>query len=351
MSNAWNRLSTRERNLAVLVATLLVAGVALLLVRHAQENLDLLDTAIDQRTQTLINYTNQMARSQSVDQAYARVAAQHSSAWTEAEIHDRLRQEIYRIAMKDPPAEGEPVSSRDEDLLVTIPTLRQGTLQKGGDGYREYQLSIQIPTTDIESMITFLERLQASTHSLRIDGLQLFRSPTTTPVSAVINITRTVVDRAPDALLDAGPAGAAPSAVGGQYVFGKATEDWHAEGCTVTLSETHATAGPDCIQAVATQANAVVFLSEALDTGQKYVLCVDLTATGPAELRIMQDGTVAPQGAVKIEGDGVTRQYRIDFAVPPMREFQATVCLPYILIEQASSEVFIDSIVIRKVTG
>jgi len=158
MSSLWEHLSERERWLAIATAGVIGLALALLVGMRVIAYLRDLDRTVARLEQDIENYAEQDARGVSVGRAYAGVAAQHSSAWTEAEIHNRLRQEIYRLALEDP--DGPPDSP---NKLVEIPTLRQGALRDTGHGYREYQLSIKIPQTDIYSLVLFLIRLQAST--------------------------------------------------------------------------------------------------------------------------------------------------------------------------------------------
>lgn len=197
MHNFWRNLNPRERRLAIGVVCLLAIGVATTVAKRASDRLRDLDGTIQQSQSILIEYTQLVARSQSVDEAYRRIASQHSSAWSEAEIHDRIRQEVYRQAMRTPPPEGVPFSPSDSEELVSIPTLQQGTLRTDPRGFREYQLNLAIPPAPVENLFAFLERLQGSAQSLRIDRLELFRDPMLEDVTAIIDITRTVVDDLP----------------------------------------------------------------------------------------------------------------------------------------------------------
>ena len=194
----WNRLSARERMLAFATCGVVAAFLVFTVVRAGLSGIRELDAEIDRLQETIINCANQMARREAVEEQYAKVAAQHSSAWTEPEIHDRLRQEIYRLARREPPPLDERGISVDNagstDNLVEIPALGKGEMAEGGAGYRQYRIPLRIPAVGIKPIIDFLERLQQSPQSLRVDKLELSRMPESDQVAANIVITRTIAD-------------------------------------------------------------------------------------------------------------------------------------------------------------
>ena len=348
--NQWQKLSARERTLAATVVVLLVVGLAAIFVHGAVVRVQELDDMIAQRQESLIKYRKLVARSQSVDEEYAQVAAQHSSKWTGAEIHDRLRNEIYRLAMKDPPPVGTPFSPNLGESLVSIPTLRQGALKKGGEGYREYQLPLRLPGALVENMVTFLERLQASRQSLRIDRLQLARAPGQPSVTAMLEVTRTVVDGAPKL-----PEGeVSPYLPGTRYAAvraaGTVQEDWQAQGCEVTQVAEHATQGPDCLKARASEPGATLFLREELAPETEYDVYLDVTAFGPGELGVVRGSDEAPyEGAQELVSDGKARQYRLRFTTPPAPDNE--VLVPFVTLGEAGAEVYIDNVLLRRTVG
>ncbi len=348
MVSQLQKLSPRERKLALAVVLLMAGGLIVILTHRALARIQELDQAIAQRQDTLIAYTRLLARSQSVDEAYARVAAQHSSAWTEAEIHDRLRQEIYRLAMKNPPPIGTPFSPSKSDILVSIPVLRQGTLKTGEEGYREYQLNIKLPGTTVDNIFTFLERLQGSDQSLRIDGLRLTRSPTQELVSAVIDVTRTVVDD---------PSETSREDIG-SYIpktwpeLGTLLDDWQWEGCELSQVPQYVTRGTDSLKVHASVPGATLFLREELDTGMTHELSLDIIAFGPARIDVMNEANGALyKGAAEVISDGQLRQYQLRFAVPAMREPRTRLRLPLITLIEEGSEVYIDNVMVKKSMG
>ncbi len=155
------RMSQRERYLAYAVAGLLSLSLCVVVVRGAYDYVQELDHSIDRLQEDIVNYRYQIAHRQEVEALYARVAKQHSSKWTEAEIHDRLRQEIYRLAQMTPPAldeNGIPVQvSAQGGSLVDIPTLRQGALLEGGEDFRQYQLEFRIERAEFNNVVAFVE--------------------------------------------------------------------------------------------------------------------------------------------------------------------------------------------------
>jgi len=202
----WCLRSPREQLLAAAVVCLATAMLLVLGAREAWRTLDRLDREIARLSGDLVNHHYQIARRQSVDARFVAVANQHSSAWSESEIRDRLRQEIYRLANRVPPgldAQGIPLSTGGEGgALVSIPKLAQGRLKESGGGFREYQISVHIPAAPIADMLAYLERLQESPQSLRLDRIDLRRDPARSEVSADLDITRIVIDTDAAGLLE-----------------------------------------------------------------------------------------------------------------------------------------------------
>jgi type II secretory pathway component PulM len=185
VNELWKSRTASERRLALIALTLAVASAVYLIVVPALRSLAELDRQIEQREQELITDTELAARSETVDREFAKIATEHSSKWSKQEIHDRLRQEIDRLALQDPKGGGAP--------LVQIPVLPAGKLIEGGKDFREYQLTFKLKPAPIGAVIEYLKRLHESPQALRIDGLELTRAPDSTLVVAQIDVTRTVV--------------------------------------------------------------------------------------------------------------------------------------------------------------
>ena len=347
MSEYWGKLSERERRLALATVAVIVVAFALMMVFRAVTRIRELDHAIGRLEDAFMNYKRQEARGVSVDKAFAQVAAQHSSAWTEAEIHNRLREEIYRLQLEDPDA--PPESGKK---LVEIPTLRQGTLKDGGAGYREYQLSIKIPSSDVYSVIIFLMRLQQSQQTLRIDGLDIARAPESQLVSATINVTRTVVSGAPAA------EGETPVAQKQEPPLvdwdGSRMDDWRADGCEVAAAAEigeMAASGGSCLKAQAQKAEASVFMVREVDGGATYELTTQVAATGKAQLRIVNDSDGKPlEGEQELTGDGQVYRYRMAFTAPGEAGSKLKLRVPAVTIPDAGTVVYVDNVTLRKVT-
>jgi hypothetical protein len=345
VSNFWEKLSPRERYLFLATMGLVLAGITILLVSRAVGRVRELNHTIDRLEENLLRCKELDARGVSVEKAFGEVAAQHSSAWTEAEIHDKLRQEIYRLALEDPNG-----SSDSGSKLVDIPTLRQGKLNDSGLGYREYQMDIKIPSSDIYSIIIFLMRLQQSPQSLRIDGLDIGRSPESQLCSATISVTRTVVGGAADA-------GEAPVPIPKQAPAlaawdGSRVEDWQNDGCDLSLVseiDNQAVEGGSCLRAVARQADANTFMRQEVEARSSYELALDVTAKGNVDLLVADDATGQPyEGTQELTNDGKTYRLQIHFTVPGEAGDKVKIRAPLLHLKDAGAQVYVDNVVLRK---
>lgn len=190
MSSLANMNPRERRLLGATIAVLAIAAV-FLGARGALANLRGLDGRIDELEFELENLEQQQVQRSAVDVAYQAVVTEHSSRLTVAEIHDHLRREIYNLAQVDlPAAEDQPASTMQ---LVSIPTLEMGEL-KEGDGHREYRIQFDIPVARLDLLISFLQRVESSDQLLRIDRLDIGRTPGSQSVNASLEITRTVLD-------------------------------------------------------------------------------------------------------------------------------------------------------------
>ncbi len=344
MSNLWNSLSSRERALALGAAAAVFLAVVMFVGVRAVGRVRDYDRVIDRLEQQYLSLREaQDGRGASVDKAFAEVGMHHSSAWTEAEIHNRLRDEIYRLAMEDEsavPGEGK--------KLVDIPTLRQGTLKDSGEGYRQYELTIKIPSTDIYSLIIFLMRLQASPQTLRIDGLDLARPSESNLLSASINVTRTVVDGAAT-VSDDGTAAQAPEPAA--QVAPVATwngghkEDWQSKGCDLVADGEAAG-----LTIKATGGEGAAYMVQDLNGGTAYELTAEVVAKGKATLEVLSDADGEPyKGSVECPNDGEAYQLRLVFTTGKSPGERTKVRLPAIVLQGADSQAHIGNVVIKQV--
>jgi len=344
LNNLWSKLAPRERRLAVGVAIALLFMLITTTAVRSIRSLNELDDSIDRIESDLRMYTELEARRLNVQQAYSVVAQQHSSEWTETEINNRLRQEIYRLARMKPDA---PADTQQENL-VEIPILRQGVLRNSGQGYREYRLNVNIPLTNLPALIEFLIRLQSSPQSLRIDGLEIARAPQSTAVSARLDVTRTVVDGVEGEQEPPAPQQA-------ETWDGATIDRWKAEGCEIALSPDingiAATGG--CIKAVATAPGGSFSMSAGLDEPGTYEVEVEAVATGPARLEVKNETTGQLfDGSADIAGDSLAYRYKLQFEVPGSDEAGLTrIAVPHVTVADAGTQVFVDLVTLRKVAG
>lgn len=191
MSNPLERMNPRERLLLSLTGGMIMLAGFFLLGRTAIATVRGLDSNIGERELELENLSQQNAQADAVNAAYARVVKEHSSDLTVAEIHDALRREIFELTHMTMPAKGDKPARTVQ--YVRIPTLQEGTLTEG-EGHREYQIRFQIPATSLEGLLLFIERIEASDQLLRVDSVEVARPPQMEAVSAVMQITRVVLD-------------------------------------------------------------------------------------------------------------------------------------------------------------
>jgi len=328
---------------------------------RAQENLENLDRRISSLEEQVRLNAELVARSESVDRFYSKIAEQHSVLWTDEEIHDRLRREIYRLAMQDyyPPG-SDVVIPDDAPRLVHIKSLRAGYLLDG-DGYREYQLSFKPLPTDLKSLITFLARLQTSPQTLRIDALDISRPPTRKEVSATIAVTRTVVDAgegAAEAGDEAGAEGAlAPNLVenGGFEVWNPVTEGfdgWQAEGVALAQDVDHAREGDYCMKAVLNADTGAIYQECTVEAGKTYQVAADISAEGDVSVApFTVDGApLARLEPAAIEENGAVR-YRWLVTVPGEAGQMAALRAPILELAGAGTTVYVDNVSVRLYGG
>lgn len=316
--DAWARRTARERRLAAAVAVLAAVLSVILIFKIAAGILDQLDREIGQLSNEVLNAAHQRALSARIESRFAEVANQHSSSWSESEIRDRLRQEIYRLSNRVPPAldaTGIPVSTNsDGDLLVQVPELGVGRLLDGGEGFREYQIEFSIPPVMLTDLTAYLERLLESPQALRIERIDLYRDPERPEFTANLVITRTVVDD---------PAGLVNVDAG----VALDPEVWRCEGCTAQLEKAGEAEPVLLLKGGDTGGKA--FLNPVLPQADVFEVSLLLASDTSAQLGVSVDGApLSTTGETALRDDGSFYRYRFQLALPAGSPGNREVALP-----------------------
>ena len=332
----WNKLSSRERRLALIVLALAGMITCLMVVRRVHERILELDDSIMMLEDSLVESQYQVTRREAVEEEYRGVASQHSSAWSGAEILDRLRNEIYRLAHNIPsPLNANGVADQVENgsgLLVNLPELGEGVLNSNDKGFREYQISLKVSNVPITSFISYLERLQASPQSLRIDGLNMKRNVLDDRVTASIDLTRIIVDRVEATWT----------------YFGQDVANWVNKGCQLE-NAVEPVAGGKVVHVKPAGPKGAAYVSVELDAGEVYELDVKATTKGKVSLRIFDEGTNSLlEGQAVLEPSSQLYDYRIRFTLPGDQGSKTSVRLPIVSLEAPDSEAYVSLLAYRK---
>ena len=189
-----NKLSPREQVLVRL--TLAVVGIVGLLGIGVKGfgTLHTLDRQIVNAEQDLLNLSTQHLHQKSIDRAFRKVLTPHTTAQSKEEIHDSLRREIYRLALKNPNAKTSCKLNDKTKYLIHIPELKEGVLNNEGEGYQEYQIRFRVPSCTMPVALEYLKRLETSKLLLRIDALEITRSHDSSDVVGLnFEITRIIL--------------------------------------------------------------------------------------------------------------------------------------------------------------
>ncbi len=353
MNNLWNKLSQRERVLSVAVIGLLMVGCGYFFVVPTLDELRVLDGAIEQLEEDIMQYARIAASADSIDEAFFEIEDQHSSAWTEVEIHERLRREIFRLALYHPGAVDVLYADQDE-YLVNIPQLSKGHLKEGGDGYREYQISLNIPSATVENLVEFLRRIAESPQALQVDSLTLRRTVAKEGiVHATLEITRTVVDGAPSEKEQQKQRQRRPKSFVINPSFDSFDEQerkfqaWETEGCVVAKSMDYATSNRTAMHAKAESGNGQVFQRIKLQGGFEYILSFDMAAIGKVKFSVAADSDGTSFGEVDATSDGRAHRYELRFILHEDAGDSFLLRAPFIELMSADSEIYIDNVVLK----
>ena len=309
-----------------------------------------LDRDISRLETDIVNSSYQIARRQSVEARYAQVARQHSSAWTESEIRDRLRQEIYRLGNRIPPGlddDGIPLSTGGgEKLLVSIPELRGGRLEAGGEGYREYRMDFSVLPAPFLDMVAYLERLQESPQSLRIDRIDMRRDPSRPEVSAELSITRIVVDDSPDGA----PAAALATAESRQDRIALLPSEWTCEGCEIILKADEGQG--EELELRSPSGSARAFMERMLPAAGVYDVAVELASSSEGFLGVKAgEGLLPSTGEVALKTGPAYYRYCFQFSVPAGQGARVPVGFPVLAWQDADSVLKVRNLYVSHVAG
>lgn len=351
-------MSRSERRLAALTGLCAVAAIALLVYRTASDRLALMDATIDSLQQDLLAYEELVIQADSVNEAFAAMASQHSSRWTQEEIHDRLRREIARLSLREIPPPGSPlpaVSSADA-VLVSIPQMPIGSLVDHEDGYRSYQINFKTDPASVQNITLFIERLQRSEQALRIDSLEIVRQPMANVATATMRVTRTIIDDVAGPMAG-GDSVAAPTqpetaAVAlsnpGFEVWDENTGTfaaWTAVHCQVTRSGSQPTEGKLSAEIQGSTGQGSFYQSVQVTAGRTYHLVFDARAWGNTRVEVVDEATGKPfQGAQSLNADGSLHQYHIQFTAPGVPGEAQRLRVPHVVLEGPGTKVLLDNV-------
>lgn len=350
-------MTGRERRLAFVTALVIAGALVYTVFNRTMESLELLDQRVADLELQLELAQIRMVQRNAVEQAFADIAAEHSSAWSEQEIRDRLKEEIYTLSKATMSPVG--MSTAAGGTLVDIPMLAGGVLNEGGEGYRIFETTFQVRPTGIGNLVRFLQRVQESPQVLRVESLELQRNPANAEVEAVITVSRTVIDFTTDDAVYAALMERSPVAVAAERNLSRNGSfeaydaeaarfpEWDHVSCTVTPGSDLATDGAVCLDAKARAEWASVFQYQTLNSASTYDLLLDVTASGPGRLEVFdEDGGAYLATGPELRPDGKPRRYHLRFNVPGATGETRTLRAPYVTIQEIGGTVAVDNVIL-----
>ena len=359
MIKRFAKLSPSEKRLSIIVAVLFVVAIVMLIGFRCLDALQSLDETIASQELLLLDYSRYSTLAGPVDEAYNAIAKQHSSEWTQEQIHDRLRIEIARLSLRQVPPEGIalPATRNAGDLLVDIRAWPMGALDDSGEGYRTYQINFRTEPTSIQNIATFLERLQQSPQALRVEGLELTRQPLTTEVTAAFRVARTVIGEgaatqptiAQD-VLEAPTGNLIENADFAQWdAQSSSAPGWNVSQANLSLLKDIVADGDNALAVHAQGANAEVYQDRQLVGGGTYEVTFAAKASGPARLRIVNSTSgEAIGGDAPLQTGEFCYQYRYRFIAPGEKGAKVSIRLPLFVIEQSGSTLVLDNVSVQE---
>ncbi|MCC6698048.1 MAG: hypothetical protein IT365_20670 [Candidatus Hydrogenedentes bacterium] len=358
MKIVLHQLSPSEKRLAIIAGLCLGAAILYIGYIRAMDRLEAMDATIDSLQQQLLTYSELVQQADSVNAAFDAMAQQHSSQWTQEEIHDSLRREIARLAMRNvpPPGSPAPASTDPAAMLVSIPQMPMGTLMDSEEGYRSYQINFKTEAAPIQNITTFLERLQRSDQALRVESLEIIRQPLAGVATANIRVTRTIIDDEVDVGQVASLHETAPALVPllnpsfEEWDAAAGCMGWTAEACGVSEHSGQATEGHASMRAESTGPEGRVYQAARLAPGRTYELTVDAIALGPARVEVVDEASKqAYLGAQPLTIGDTPYRYCVRFTVAGEGTEPVSIRAPQLVIEDAGTVVLLDNVSLAEV--
>lgn len=358
MVNRFAQLSASEKRLSAIVALLLAAAVVLVVVVRCLDVLEQLDETIASQQLVLMDAAQYASLAEPVDEAYAAMAEQHSSEWTQEQIHDRLRVEIARLSLRNIPGDGTaiPAVNKPGDLLVDIRSWPVGALDDSGEGYRTYQMNFRTEPTSIQNIALFLERLQQSQQALRVDGLELIRQPLSTAVTGTFRVTRTVIGDpgSPQPAVAAAPEKAPTNlAVNGDFAQWNPEQStapgWSVANASLSLEKDIVEGGDSAAAIHAQQPNAELYQVQQLRAGKVYEIGFVARVSGAAQVRVVEEKSGRPlQGDALLETGPAACEYKYRFTVPGAIGAKVSLRAPSFVITENGADLVVDNVTLRE---
>lgn len=353
MSSYWTRASSREKRLAAIAIAVAAGVLCYVIALRAFAYFEELDAQIAEREQDLLFYTKLSRQEPEIQRRFNEIASEHSSEWTEQQIYDRLRQEIYRFSLKDP-EQGE--SSTNQPLLRIL-SLPAGRLNETGEGYREYQIAFRTEPALIQQVSLFLQRLQEDGQALRVDNLELSRNPTEQAVSASFLVTRLVIDSSssdagkdlPVLQAETGDNLIANSGFESWDSAGLQPESWLSAGCAMVKKTDVVTEGVAALQARAQAENARIWQTHLLKAGAAYTLLLDASVSGKAHIVVTDETGAWSTSPVALEPDGAFHRYEMRLTTPPGGGAAVQLLAPVVVLETTDTLLVLDNLTLSEV--
>lgn len=332
----WARLSARERRLAIIVVTLVVLAGALISARRALDRIQDLDQQIMMLEDGLVSSAQQIKVREAVEAEYQKVAWQHSSAWTEAEILDRLRNEIFRLAQNMPsPLNEEGIAEQVENesgYLIGRPQLGEGSLEEDEEGYREYRIRVRIQDEPFPNFVNYIERLQMSPQSLRIDALEMTRRVLDNHVTATLEITRIIVDRHETPWTK----------------VAQGLDAWVNRGCQISRGPAVGAEADEAVVLEPAGPQGAAYLEVEVEAGASYELQFTAKAAGEAVVQVYDSGAGANlEGDLPLVSDGRFHRYYVRFTVGPSGR-STGIRVPLVMLKGPDTRVYLAGVSLRR---